>query len=82
MTKVNFLKQAESFMSGSYVSQLHRNVHKKTRKRRYLKEMKSNEKKSSGKDLNEIEARFAEGKQKMNSLKIKLQKYQNVNVKI
>ena len=42
----------------------------------------SNEKKSSGKDLNEIEAIFAEGKQKMNSLKIKLQKYQNVNVKI
>ena len=33
----------------------------------------SNEKKSSGKDLNKIEARFAEGKQKANSLKIKLQ---------
>ena len=34
----------------------------------------NNEKKNSGKYLNRIEARFAEGKQKMNSLKIKLQK--------
>ena len=34
----------------------------------------SNEKKNSGKDLNNIEARFAEGKQKLNNLKIKLQK--------
>ena len=31
----------------------------------------SNEKKNSGKELNKIEARFAERKQKMNSLKIK-----------
>ena len=30
-------------------------------------------KKNSGKDLNKIEARFAQRKQKMNSLKIKLQ---------
>ena len=34
----------------------------------------SNEKKNSGKDLNKIGAKFAEGKQKINSLKIKLQK--------
>ena len=32
----------------------------------------SNEKKNSGKDLKKIEARFAEWKQNMNSLKIKL----------
>ena len=34
----------------------------------------SNEKKNSRKDLNMIEVRFAEGKQKMNSLKRKPQK--------
>ena len=34
----------------------------------------SNGKKNSGKDLNKIEARFVERKEKMNSLKIKLQK--------
>ena len=33
-----------------------------------------NEKKNSVKDLNKIEKRFAEEKQKMNSLKIKLQR--------
>ena len=32
MAEVNFLNQAESFMSESYTSQLHGNVHKKTRK--------------------------------------------------
>ena len=32
----------------------------------------SNENKNSGKDLNKIEASFAERKKKMNSLKIKL----------
>ena len=32
MTKVNFLNQAESFMSESYISQLHGNAHNKTRK--------------------------------------------------
>ena len=32
----------------------------------------SNEEKNSGKDLNKIEAKFAEGKQKMNSLKTEL----------
>ena len=32
MTKVNFLNQAESFMSESYISQLHGNVNKKARK--------------------------------------------------
>ena len=42
----------------------------------------SNEKKNSGKDLNKIEARFAEGKQKMNSLKIKLQKCYNCKRKL
>ena len=35
--------------------------------------LESNEKKSSGKDLNKTEVRFAEGKYKMDSLKIKLQ---------
>ena len=34
----------------------------------------SNEKNNSGKDLNRIEARFGDGEQEMNSLKIKLQK--------
>ena len=34
----------------------------------------SNGNKNSKKDLNKIEARLAEGKQKMNNLKIKLQK--------
>ena len=34
----------------------------------------NNERKNSGKDMKKIEARFAEGKQKVNSLKIKLQK--------
>ena len=33
-----------------------------------------NENEKSGKDLNKIEERFAERKQKMNSLKIKIQK--------
>ena len=32
MAKVNFLNQAESFMSESYISQLHGNANKKTRK--------------------------------------------------
>ena len=32
MAKVNFLNQAESSMSESYISQLHGNRHKKTRK--------------------------------------------------
>ena len=34
----------------------------------------SNEKKILEKDLNKIESRFAEGKQKMNGLKLKLKK--------
>ena len=38
-------------------------------------------KKNSEKDLNEIEARFAEGMYKTNSLKIKLQKFNNVKGK-
>ena len=33
--------------------------------------LRSNEKKNSGKDLSKIEARLAEGKYKMNILKIK-----------
>ena len=36
MAKVNFLNQAESFKSESYISQLHGNSNKKTRKRRYF----------------------------------------------
>ena len=36
--------------------------------------LESNEKKNSEKDWNKIEVRFDEGKQKMNRLKIKLQK--------
>ena len=32
MAKVNFLNQAESFMSENYISQLHSNVNKKTKK--------------------------------------------------
>ena len=42
----------------------------------------SNEKKNSEKDVKKIEARFAEGKQKMNSLKMKLQKCYNVKEKL
>ena len=36
MPKVNFLNQAESFMSESYISQLGGNADKNTRKRRYF----------------------------------------------
>ena len=43
--------------------------------------LRSNEKKNSEKDLSKIEGRFAEGKQKVNSLKITLQKCQNVKGK-
>ena len=32
MAKINFLKPAESFISESYISQLHGNTNKKTRK--------------------------------------------------
>ena len=42
----------------------------------------SNENKNSEKDLNKIEAGFAKGKQKMNSLKTKLQKCYNVKGKL
>ena len=42
----------------------------------------SNENEKSRNDLNKIEARFTIGKQKMNSLKIKLQKCQNVKGKL
>ena len=72
MTKVNFLNQAESFMSESYISQLH-SMHIKKQNVRVLY-LGSNEKKNSGKDPNKIEARFAEGKQKIYSSKIKIQK--------
>ena len=37
--------------------------------------LESNEKNNPEKNLNKIEARFAERKQKMNGLKIELQKY-------
>ena len=36
MVKVNFLNQAESFMPENYISQLHGNVNKKTRKQSYF----------------------------------------------
>ena len=36
MTKANFLNQAESLMSESYISQRHDNSNKKTRKRRHF----------------------------------------------
>ena len=42
----------------------------------------SNENKKYRKDLSKIEAKFTIGKQKMNSLKIKLQKCQNVKGKL
>ena len=35
MAKVNLINQAESFKSGSCISQLHSNANKKTRKWRY-----------------------------------------------
>ena len=41
-----------------------------------------NEKKNSEKDLNKIEARFAEGKKKMNSLKKKQKKMLKGNLTI
>ena len=41
-----------------------------------------NEKKNSEKDLNKIEARFAEGTWKISSLKIKLQKHYNAKGKL
>ena len=36
MAKFNFFNQAESFMSESYISQLHGNANEKTRKSRYF----------------------------------------------
>ena len=36
MAKINFLNQAESFMSGSYISQLHGYANKKTKKWMYF----------------------------------------------
>ena len=36
MAKVNFVNQAESFMSETYFSQVHGNAQKKTRKWRYI----------------------------------------------
>ena len=61
MTKVNFLNQAESIKSESYISQLHGNANKKTRKWEVLY-LGSNEKKNSGRELNKIEAILAESK--------------------
>ena len=74
MTKVGLLNQAELFMSESYFSQLHGYAHNETRKIKVLY-LGRIEKTNSGKDLNNIEIKFAEGKQKSNSLKIKLQKH-------
>ena len=36
MAKINSLNQAESFMSESYISQLHDKANNKTRNRRYF----------------------------------------------
>ena len=60
MAKFNFFNQAESFISQSYISQLYGNATKKTGKWRYF--ITSNEKKNSGKELNNIEARLTERK--------------------
>ena len=57
MAKVNFLNQADSFMSESYICQLHSNSNKKTRKMKVLY-LGSNEKKNPGKELKEIKVRF------------------------
>ena len=72
MAKINFLNQADLFMSESYISQLEDSTQKKTRKKRYF--IQGVMKKKLGKDLKEIETRSAEGKQEINSFKIKLQK--------
>ena len=55
------LNEAELFFPGSYISQLHSNAHKKTRKLKVLY-LGSNEDKNSRKGLNKIQARFAGGK--------------------
>ena len=44
--------------------------------------IKINENKNSEKNLNKIGARFAEGKQKMNNLKIKFQECQSFKEKL
>ena len=54
VVKVNFLNQAESFMSESYISQLHGNADEDTLFKEWWKE-------NSWKDLNKIEDSFAEG---------------------
>ena len=60
MAKFNFLNHDESF---SYISQLHGNSQKKTRKMKVLC-LGSDEKKTSKRDLKNIEARFAKGSRK------------------
>ena len=60
MAKFNFLNNAESF---NYISQLHGNSRKKTRKMKVLR-LGSDEKKTSKRDLKNIEARFAKGSRK------------------
>ena len=54
MAKVNFLNQAESFMSENYISQLDRKANKKNQKMNVLY-LGSNENKKSGKELKKIE---------------------------
>ena len=66
-------------MSESYICQPNENAHRKTRKIKVLL-LGSNEKKNSEKDLREIEG--TEVEQKMNSLKIKLQKCYSVKSKV
>ena len=68
MVKNFFLNQGESFTSD--ISQLHGNANKKTRKsRQFIQGVMKRKMQEKNKD--KIEARFAERKQKMNSLNIK-----------
>ena len=60
MAKINFLNQAASFMSGSYISQLHSYANKKPGNE--VLYLGGNEKKNSGEELSKIEARFADRK--------------------
>ena len=60
MAKVNFLNH-NSFKLESYISQLHGNANKKTRKWEVLY-LGSNEKKNSGREVDKIEAILAESK--------------------
>ena len=58
-----------SYLSKSYISQLYDGAHKIK-----VLHLESNENKNLEKDLNKIEAKFAEEEKKMNSLKNNFQK--------